>query len=133
MLFGGSGLLCFSPVLGFSVHLAFLFMQKGLSLAFCVLVFFWVFLGFSSVLWFLCGVFFFFPSVLFKGGGRCFKGFFFCLFGCFDLNLFFGVLSKKTDTAITKKCKKKQKKRDKKQLAQLCSQIVFFIFWGGFE
>ena len=57
------------------------------------------------------------------------------LFGCFVFNfcfLFFIPFQKKTqkpDTAKTKK--QKCRKKDKKiQLAQLCSQIVFLIFWG---
>ena len=64
---------------------------------------------------------------------RSFFLFFFC---CFVLNLFFvfPFLSKKgppkkPDTAKTQKCKNAEK-RTKNQLAQLCSQIVFFNFLG---
>ena len=60
--------------------------------------------------------------------------FFFC---CFVLNLFFVFHSsqkrppKKPDTAKNPKCKNAEKNGQKNQLAQLCSQIVFFIFWGA--
>ena len=55
---------------------------------------------------------------------------------CFYLD--FSLLSKKKtnkkkDTAKTKAKMQEIKKRTKNQLAQLCSQIVFMIFWGGLK
>ena len=66
--------------------------------------------------------------------------FFLFLLFCFEF-VFFVVSSflskkdppKKPDTAKTQKNKNAEKNGQKNQLAQLCSQIVFFNFLGGFE
>ena len=65
----------------------------------------------------------------------------FLCFCCFVLNLFFFHSSRKKTPQKTghnknpkkQKCRNKKKRTKKTQLAQLCSQIVFFIFWGGFK
>jgi len=63
----------------------------------------------------------------------------FFVFCCFVLNFVFFCFfiplkkgpPKKPDTAKTQKSKNAEKTDKKNQLAQLCSQIVFLIFWGG--